>query len=257
MEKEMSAEQFKKKRERSSSYPQFNLKECMDFAEKVFETGPKNVLLDEAAKRAGYKNKEVGLFLALRAAAKYFGLVRYDKDYISVTDSLINVLLEKSNNVKNDFIRKSILLPTLYKKLFENFAGKQVPNEEDLARRLSIDEQYGISREASQSAAKVFRESVKFADLLDNNDRLKSPEETVSKIEEKSEMTTMENIRGGPTEEKSLQGIKLDRYEITLQGGVRVSLSIPPTLSQKDKQRLKMMIDLIPENLDVGEKTNE
>ncbi|MGA2316885.1 MAG: hypothetical protein ABSG71_10955 [Thermodesulfobacteriota bacterium] len=251
MEKKTSGEQLKKKRERSSSYPQFNIKECMDFAEKVFEMGPKNVLLDEAAKRAGYRNKEVGSFLGLRAAARYFGLVKYDKDYISVTDPLINVLLEKSNNAKNDFVRKLILFPTLYKKVFDNFAGKQLPNEEDLARRLSIDEQYGISKEASKSAAKVFRESVKFADLLDSNDRLKSPDEVISKMEEKDKITSMENERPGPIEED--KGIKLDRYEITLQMGVKISLLLPPILPQKDKQRIKTMIDLIPEGLDAGE----
>lgn len=253
MEKETSVEQLKKKRERSSSYPQVNLKECMDFAEKVFEMGPKNVLLDEAAKKAGYKNKEVGPFLTLRAAARYFGLVEYNKDYISVTDSLINVLLEKSNNAKNDFIRKSILQPTLYKRLFENFVGKQLPNEEDLAKRLSFDKQYGISREASKTAAKIFEESVKIAGLLDNNNYLKPPDEAISKPEEKSDITTVERKREDLSEEEPSQRVKLDRYEITLQGGVRISLLVPPILSQKDKQRLKTMIDLIPERLDVGE----
>ena len=240
-----------KKRDKSSAYPQFNLEKCIDFAEKIFKIGPRHVLLDQAAKAAGYKNKGVGPFFGLRAAARYFGFVSYDKEYISVTEPLIKVFLEKSHEVKEDLVRKSVLLPTLYRKIFDNFAGKQLPDEEDLARRLSIDEQYGISREASKSAAKVFRESVKFADLLDSNDRLKSPDEVISKMEEKGEITSVENERRGPKEED--KGIKLDRYEITLQRGVKISLLLPPILSQKDKQRIKTMIDLIPEELDAGE----
>ena len=52
-----------KKRDKSSAYPQFNLERCIDFAGKIFKMGPRHVLLDQAAKVAGYKNKGVGPFL--------------------------------------------------------------------------------------------------------------------------------------------------------------------------------------------------
>jgi hypothetical protein len=218
--------------------------------------GPRHVLLDQAAKAAGYKNKRVGPFFGLRAAARYFGFVSYDKEYISVTEPLIEVLLEKSREDKEDLVRKSILLPTLYRKIFDNFAGKQLPDEEDLARRLSIDEQYGISKDASSYTARVFLESVRFAGLLDNNNYLKSPEETISKVAGKEEAPVLER-KTVAEEEGRFQRINLDRYEITLQGGVRISLFLPPTLSQRDKERLKTMIDLIPQETDRGDFRNE
>ncbi|HUL30716.1 MAG TPA: hypothetical protein VLZ03_09720 [Thermodesulfobacteriota bacterium] len=248
MENKVSSE-LPKKRDKSSAYPQFSLERCIDFAGKIFEMGPRHVLLDQAAKAAGYKNKGVGPFFGLRAAARYFGFVGYDKEYISVTEPVIKVLLEKSREDKGSLVRKAILLPTLYGKIFDNFVGKQLPDEEDLARRLSVDEQYGISKDASKNAAKIFFESIRFAGLLDNNNYLKSPDEDVPRIQEKDETEILEEkLELGEKEE--FQRIHLDKYEITLQGGVRISLSLPPTLSQKDKERLKTMIDLVPEDLD-------
>jgi hypothetical protein len=77
------------------------------------------------------------------------------------------------------------------------------------------------------------------------------------KSEEKFDTTTIEGKRGSPAEEEALQRIKLDRYEIRSQGGVIISDLFPPIPSQKDKQRSKTMIDLIPEGLDAGKQKNE
>ncbi len=60
---------------------------------------------------------------------------------------------------------------------------------------------------------------------MDNNNYLKSPDEDVSKIGEKDETAVAEK-KSGLGEEEQLQRIHLDRYEITLQGGVRISLSL-------------------------------
>jgi hypothetical protein len=184
-------------------------------------------------------------FLALRAAAKYFGLVDYEGDYISVSEDYINVLLEKSEEKKRAFFQQAVLLPTLYTKLFDSYGGKQLPDEHDLAVRLYIDKKYGITQDASIDAARVFIESVKYAGLLDENNYLVIP----GQQPEGEQRVTPE---GQITEEKTppfkeTLPSSLDHYEFTLETGDKVVLALPPKLSTKDKNRLKMLIDLIPD----------
>lgn len=244
-EKEQADKKLEVKRTRSSAYPNFNIEKCMEFAEKIFNKGARHVLLDVAAKEMNYNNKKVGPFLALRAAAKYFGLVEYEGDYISVSENYINVLLEKSEESKKIFIQQAVLQPTLYAKVFETFGGKQLPVEQDIAIRLHIDKKYGIAKDASVDAARVFIESIKYAGLLDENNYLMLPGQTAeikTTILEKQKMSETKQIL--PTDTLS---ISLDKYEFTLETGDRILLSLPPTLSPKDKNRLKMIIDFIPD----------
>lgn len=229
-----------KRRERSSAYPNVNIARCIEFAEKIFNKGGRHILQDVAAKEMNYSKKDVGPFLALRAATKYFGLVEYEGDYISVSENYINVLLEKSDVRKKEFIRQAVLRPALYAKLFDTYGGKQLPGEQDLATRLYIDKIYGITRDASIDAARVFIESVKYAGLLDENNYLLHP--ALEKVQEHEALKSKEEI----ADEKK-QASSLDRYEFTLETGDKILLALPPTLSTKDKDRLKRLIDLIPD----------
>lgn len=233
------------KRAKSAAYPNFNIERCIDFAEKIFNKGARHVLLDAAAKEMGYSNKKVGSFLALRAAAKYFGLVEYEGDYISVSENYINVLLEKSEEKKRVFLQQAVLLPTLYTKLFDSYGGKQLPNEHDLAVRLYIDKKYGITQDASIDAARAFIESVNYAGLLDENHYLIIPGQ---QLEGEPGISPERQITEGKTPlVKEKLPSSLDRYEFTLETGDKVILALPPKLSTKDKNRLKMLIDLIPD----------
>lgn len=245
MKTEQTNKKSESKRTKSSAYPNFNIERCIEFAERIFNKGARHVLLDVAAKEMNYSNKKVGPFLALRAAAKYFGLVEYEGDYISVTENYINVLLEKSEKRKKEFVQQAVFQPTLYRKLFEAFGGKQLPSEQDLAARLHIDEKYGITKEASTNAARVFIESVKHVGLLDENNYLRVPGQDLE-----AEQTTEYRIQTAEEKVSILSKEKLtslDRYEFTLETGDKVVLALPPKLSNKDKSRLKMLIDLIPE----------
>lgn len=237
------------KRARSSAYPNFNIERCIEFVEKIFTKGARHVLLDVAAKEMNYSNKKVGPFLSLRAAAKYFGFVEYEGDYISVSENYINVLLEKSDERKKEFIRQAVLRPTLYTKLFDTFGGKQLPNEKDLAVSLYIDKKYGISKDASIDAAGVFIESVKYADLLDENNYLRIPGQELE-IEQTAPPERHIGIEKPLLSPKEKIPPSLDRYEFTLETGEKVVLALPPKLSHKDKNRLKMLIDLIPDMSD-------
>lgn len=140
--------------------------------------------------------------------------------------------------------------PLLYKKLFENFAGKQLPDEKALALRIALG-QYGITKEASEYAAKVFIESVEFAGLLDDNNYLSAPIEISESQEETSFSEEEGTIPETQRKEMPSQGTGLDKYEFTLQSAVKISLLLPPTLSKNDKERLKKLIDLIPEQSNI------
>jgi hypothetical protein len=192
-----------------------------------------------------YSNKNVGPFFALRAAAKYFGLVEYKGDYISLTDDYINILLEKSDDRKKEFVRQAVLRPTLYSKLFGTFGGKQLPELKDLAVRLHIDGKYGISREASRDAAQVFIESIQYAGLLDDRGYLLSPE---GMQELKQELPIeQDKEKGAEAPLGGKQAALLDRYEFTLGTGEKILLALPPAMLKKDKNRLTVLIELIPD----------
>lgn len=244
------------KRSRSSPYPQYPLERCEQLAQRVMELGPYNVHQDILAQKTGYKNSKVGPFLGLRAAAKYFGLIEYTGEYVSLTPWAVDSIHSRDPQKLQLMRYQAVQRPDLFQKLLAEYSGKQVPDVVRLVEHLRIHyEKYGILREATETAAQVFLESVKYAGLIDDRGFLIDPSDlrtsNVANVPARTDKKENEDTAGSIGMRGLMHSLRshteLDEYHVTLSSGQKILLALPTKLAKRDKERLIRYIELIPD----------
>jgi hypothetical protein len=243
-------------RVRSVPHPRYNLAQVEDLA-----IGARHCDQDAVAQAVKYKNSTNGAFKGIRAAASYFGLITYRDDrYLSVTEPWIDAFHTGEEETIRRLRQEAVQQPELYQQLIEEFADRQLPNEEKLGRQLYLAPKYGILKDAGETAARVFLESVKFAGLVDSNNFLRIagigsdavPSGVTSHPQPQEPSRQTAGSQTPPNVALTLttmlpQGEGLDRIEVQLAGGRRAYLLVPVPLAPREKERLKKYIDLILE----------
>jgi len=130
---------------------------------------------DRVAQVAGYKNTVNGAFAALRASAIEFGLIKSSGGYISVSEPWIEAFNSDDLDQLKRVRQSATLQPRLYRQLFDVYKDRQLPSAEKLSRDLHLNQKYNVLKDAASSAAQVFLESVKYAELVDSKNFLKAP----------------------------------------------------------------------------------
>ena len=250
-------------RVRSVPHPRYTLAQVEDLARQVFNIGARHCDQDAVAQAVHYKNSTNGAFKGIRAAASYFGLVTYGDDrYLSVTEPWIETFHADDDDGIRRLRREAVQQPELYRQLIEEFSDRQLPNTEKLARQLFLATKYGILKDAADTAARVFLDSVRFAGLVDANNFLRVND--VSDVgsvpaspsdQSQHQRPTSPQDSGTQPQPNTIQnpGIifpvneHLDRIEVQLTGGRRAYLFVPVPLPAREKDRLKKYIDLILE----------
>lgn len=269
-------------RKRSISYPRYSLKDAEKLAWAAYEMGPRNCDQDKVAQKIGYTNALNGAFVALKATTSQFGLISHSGGYLSVTEEWIEAFHTENTDRLKQARQESIRQPDLYKLIFEQYSGKQLPNVEKLARELHINQKYGILKEAATTAAQIFVESANYAGMLDSRGYLQS--NIKNEIDQQGEIphsevpnaNLTENFRTNQKplnlnyEDQAFPSIlksgvmptmfpDLDRIEVQLSSGKKAYLFVPVPLPVKEKSRLKKYIDLIlePEELSTNMQQQE
>lgn len=253
-------------RQRSASYPRYNLEQVEKLARAAFEIGPRNCDQDRVAQALDYKNAQNGAFMGLRSSANQFGLITTRGQYLSVTDEWIRVFNEDNPEILRAARREAMRQPELYRKLIEEYAGRQFPTLEKLARELHLTPKYGILKDAAKAAAEVFIESARYAELFDSrgylqvndiegeaadkssNERQRDPGRASNRQPSQqtaSELQTGQPVGSGYESVSIPQG--LDRHEIRMRNGQKAYMFVPVPLPSGEKERLKKYIDLMLE----------
>jgi hypothetical protein len=259
-------------RQRSASYPRYNLQQVERFARVAFDIGPRHCDQDRVAQALNYKNAQNGAFIGFKASASQFGLITGRGQYLSVADEWIRVFNEEDPDLLRTARQEAMRQPELYRKLIEDFADRQFPSLEKLTRELHLNSKYGILKDASKAAAEIFVESANFASLLDTRGYLrfngfekeatdKSSDErqkesgreatsyrSVNRTSSQQATSDLQNERSVVSGyENVLIPEELDRIEIRMRSGQRAYLFVPVPLPLGEKERLKKYIDLILE----------
>ena len=254
-------------RQRSAPHPRYSLYAAETLARSIIKIGGRNCDQDAAAQEANYKSAKNGSFKGLRAAALYFGLVSYpDEHFISVTESWIQAIHRDDEESLRAVRARSVVLPDLYKQLFDEYEGKQLPAVEKLAEKLFLTPKFGILPDAAHTAASVFIESVDFAGLLDDKRFLLTPVVGSSQGDARRDgdhsiARTSANVSPEAPQRQAVKpsGISehhevdsprsenRDRFKILLASSRAAILDLPVPLSAKEKERLKAYIDLVLE----------
>jgi hypothetical protein len=254
-------------RVRSVPHPRYDLLQAEELARRAFTMGARHCDQDAVAQALKYKNSTNGAFKGLKAAASYFGLITYRDDrYLSVAEAWIEAFHADDDALIRRLRQEAVQQPTLYQQLISEFLDRQLPNEEKLARQLFLTPKYGILKDAADTAARVFLDSVRYAGIVDHNNFLRSPgspqqelgsesgeaqpQPSQSAVKAQQPQDALNSMPGpGATRESATaaQSADLDRVEVQLTGGRRAYLLVPVPLSSKEKERLKRYIDLMLE----------
>ena len=253
-------------RQRSSSYPRYNLRQVEELAKVVFDQGPHHCDQDRVAQEVGYKSANSGSFKGLKAAANQFGLIELKADgYLSVSVNWIEVFHHSdSPELLKQERKKAMLQPTLYKQVIEEYRGRQLPTPEKLIRELYLNQKYGILKEAADGAARIFLESASYAGIVndrgylvdnDQDEQIRVQEDQEERRLEKQQPSTPKKTlsdqdsapHNAPESDtpSTLQG--LEKHEIMLVNRQKAYLYVPVPLPHGERERLKKYVDLILE----------
>jgi hypothetical protein len=262
-------------RQRSIAHPRFNMKQAEDFARIVYKEGARLCDVDAIAKKAKFSGARNGSFVALRSTATQFGMVTGDSHTVSVTEEWIELFLHENTAALRVARQQAMYKPDLYKQILEDYANRQLPSVEKLAQQLFLNSKYGIIREASSVAAKVFFESASYAGVTNEKNFIQpsSPPESdpVHTVPHRVDVD-----EDDPDEQPSRQGkgqtgrdrgnvvsaseddlSGLFKSAIPLENDTVVYIYAPRRLTRSDKHRLKQYIDLMLDEPTVGRENND
>lgn len=247
---------------RSRSYPVVALREAVVAMQAIDrEVGKGRHDRDAMAKALGY-NSGVGLAARKVAALVQYGLLeRAGEGQYEATELARALLHPRTDAEFRETLGRAFGGPALFSGLIDRFRPEgRVPNQ--LANILIRD--HGITRDASEDAAKNFTESALFAGAIDANnvfigsgDRAADPVESETADERTNERA--EPHDDAPAPRMPMRGTRIPAghrsYPLSVGGG-EAQLVVPTPLNRADLQKLRQGVDLILRllELDVGEE---
>ena len=122
----------KKHRVRSPAYPAESLEAAVRRVKKLYDADHESgSTVESAAVHMGF-NKAHGEALSVLAGLKKFKLGRICGDRIVVTKRAINILLFPDQERGKNALQEAVLLPQIYRELFNRSKGNQLPSDQTL-----------------------------------------------------------------------------------------------------------------------------
>lgn len=235
---------------RSPRAPSVPLDEAIERARRVYaKENCHPAPADAVAQHLGYTNARNGAAASAIATLRYYSLVeRGETKTIVVSKELQDYIFAPSSDIKRGLLIKWLRTPPVFNELLDEYVG-HLPSDETLKFRLI---QKGFSPEAADSCRDVFKQSVAFAGIYEEEeaDSGVSPEQG-QVFDEPSPRESVSRDNDGGLSGASIafrsQEIDsdFDRIPVRLSGGRRAWIEVPSPLYVKDKERLKAQIDLL------------
>lgn len=261
-------------RQRSIAHPRFNMKQAEEFAKIVYRAGARHCDVDVIAKKAGFSQARNGSFVALRSSATQFGMVIGDGQTVSVSEDWIDLILHDDPTQLRIARQRAMYKPGLYKQILEDYVSKQLPTVEKLTQQLFLNSKYGIIKEAASVAAKTFFESASYAGIINEKGFIQPPVQPTSTATD-IDIPDADNLEDAEGPDRSaVQGKVQDLKErvqllapqdelaglfksaIPLENETVVYIYAPRRLTRRDKERLKMYIELMLDEPDGGDRSS-
>jgi hypothetical protein len=159
---------FKAKKERSPSYPAYNLEQCLDRAKQFYSFAKRNAArTTDASKHWGFSEKSSGGRLTIAALLK-FGLLdeegRGEDRGVRLSELALHILLDEQPDSPDRLalIKRAALLPTIHSHLWEKY-GADTPADMILRTYLKRDMKYTDS--AVDDLIAEYKATIAFAKL--------------------------------------------------------------------------------------------
>ncbi len=245
-------EKTTKKRQRSKAYPGTTLEECVQLAIKIKRNlGGSKHSRETLARGMGFSGVS-GAVAPRIAALVYFGLLEKSGSEYWLSDESKRVTDPLDADEKQTALRAAVRIPSLYRDLLDKFEP-----DGRLPEQLSIHLHrfHGIAANAAEKAADIFRQSVVYAGIVNEEGRFV---EALGSMQRKIELATDKKSSQpvGGLAAGSMEGVcdKAEKvqsfprfarsYAFPLSEG-RAELHLPEKLSEKDIEILKKQIEIL------------
>jgi len=175
---------------RSAVYPRVSLKETLEFIKQLTgKYGEGKISRKEAMEALGVTSN-TSSFVGRISTAQQYGLISSKESVIGFTDKAVNYLHPLSDSSLEEQRLALIQSPVLYKKLLQQLVGHPLPTLGVLSNLLVLN--YNILASASDKAAQIFIDSLKYAGaievksnlvVLDHNDNVKNVVKADEKVD--------------------------------------------------------------------------
>lgn len=161
----MTEAPYKRKRQRSPSYPGIGLEAALDRARTLYEHEGRNAAPNEAIlDHWGYAPRS-GPGLVAIAALKRFGLLDSEgKGHSRLSNLALRILLDEREDSpeRDEAVKQAALLPSIHRELWDKYQG-QLPSDATLRHFLRLEK--GFTDAAASDLIRQFRDTISFANL--------------------------------------------------------------------------------------------
>jgi hypothetical protein len=224
------------RRESTTELPMVELKDIVEFVNKIHEEGLEVAPMPDVALKLGYKNPSSTPFYRRMAGARLFGLL-VKPSGAQLTQRARDVLKPSREGAKEDALREALLEIPLYRERLNELDGKRL-NSVYLANAFSRG--LPITEACAAICAKVFESSVKYSGLV-------SSDGTISCRARPSEKTES-IVPPNPTEtEFTLEPLDIQSHTLFLdkQKQRRFQISAPLEVSQVEFARIRRWLEAV------------
>lgn len=240
-------------------YPYHSVQEAFRVAEAVQKAGGNSAAVSEVLKVLGLTSATARSWTYRLSTAREFGLVekggRGDDAKIQVTDLFMAYTHPTSDAEKRATLMQIVLKPALYGKLLARYKGAPKPDATGLANLLWRE--HGILPTVKEQAAEAFLASIEFAGLITNgvvtaqssNGHSASPAASAQSIAIAESVAATPAPPTSPAPSQQIQPAGSEgwiEYVFPLRKAVTVKLTLPPTLTKRDIERLTRCIANLP-----------
>jgi hypothetical protein len=162
----------KKKRQRSPSYPAFNLETCIEKVRIVrHREGTHAAPLEAVVGHWGYGTKSSSGLLMVAAMKKFGLLIEVDSGkarHVRVSETALKIILDEREDSTERFalIRDAALKPEMHRDLWDRY-GKNMPSDGTIRTYLRLEK--GFTDAAAEQFIGEYKETISFAGLLNGD----------------------------------------------------------------------------------------
>lgn len=238
---------------RGASYPVIDLKKAVELIEMLLSAiGKASASKEDVAKALGYSGVN-GKSKRVIAALIQYGLINGRASEHKLTELSLQLLFPDDDRYKREAIRRAAMKPGLFKVLIDKYAGGTIPG---LLSNILVTS-HGINPSSGEDAVKVFRSTLEYAGLLDQEGRIivdgtdynsvetdqASSEVVTEDVQLQSATASASSDAFASTGDAMIDGV--NRIEIVIRNGVKAGIYAPAGLTVEEKEKLKTIIDLL------------
>ena len=236
-------------RRRSISYPRITISDAIELIKKLFKEYTNSSLdRDGIATALGYTAGTSGSVTMRVAALVHFGLLeKVSPGMYQISDLAQRIVNPLTNAEKVEAITEAVLKPGLFNEIYNSFRTEKVLPE---GLHVIMVKQYGIARNSAKRVDYLFRESAKYAKLIDSDSRIMKSGENDLEVN-KSDDDMKNGVINDDLENDELKTLKNGWHiQFPMSEGNAV-LSMPKNITRRDLEKLRKYLEIL--ELDINE----